>query len=128
MKKIFVLIVLLIATALLFGCYQFTSNVDNNTPSLDNNQPATGGQTKSVSIQNLAFSPANLIIAPGITITWTNNDSTTHTVTADDGSFDSGTLSPGQSYSHTFTSTGSTSYHCNIHPMMKATIAVHGLQ
>jgi plastocyanin len=48
-------------------------------------------------------------------VTWTNNDSVPHTVTADDGSFDSGTLQPGQTFSHTFTSAGKVTYHCAIH-------------
>jgi hypothetical protein len=58
------------------------------------------------------------VIPPGTTVTWINNDSVPHTVTADDASFDSGTLQPGQSYSRTFLgiATGSTvNYHCAIH-------------
>lgn len=58
------------------------------------------------------------MIPPGTTVTWVNNDTAPHTVTADDGSFDSGTIQPGQSYSRTFLgiATGSTvNYHCAIH-------------
>jgi plastocyanin len=58
------------------------------------------------------------LIPPGTTVTWINNDTVAHTVTADDGSFDSGTLQPGQSYSRTFLgiATGSVvNYHCAIH-------------
>jgi len=58
------------------------------------------------------------IIPPGTTVTWINNDTVAHTVTADDNSFESGTLQPGQSYTRTFAgiATGaSVPYHCSIH-------------
>ncbi len=84
--------------------------------------PATGGS--AVSLVNYAFSPTSLTVAAGTTVTWTNNDTAAHTVTADDGSFDSGNLSPGQSFTHTFTASGSVAYHCNYHPNMVATIVV----
>ncbi len=80
--------------------------------------------TSSVSISGFAFQPQNVTVVPRATITWTNNDSVPHTVTADDGSFDSGTLSPGASFTHAFASAGTVSYHCNIHPSMHGTVVV----
>ncbi len=62
----------------------------------------------------------------GDTITWTNQDAAPHTATADDGSFDTGELARGQSGSHTFTTAGSFSYVCSIHPSMRATVTVAG--
>jgi plastocyanin len=56
-----------------------------------------------------------LMVVMGTTVTWTNNDTLPHTVTADDNSFDSGTIQPGQSYSHTFGTAGSYTYFCSIH-------------
>jgi plastocyanin len=56
-------------------------------------------------------------------VTWTNNDSIGHTVTADDGSFNS-PVDPGKTFSFTFTKAGTYTYHCSIHPTMKATIVV----
>ena len=55
---------------------------------------------------------------------WVNEGNTPHTVTADDGSFDSGTLQPGESYSHTFQSAGMVPYHCSIHPFMTGSVTV----
>jgi plastocyanin len=55
------------------------------------------------------------VVPVGTTVTWTNHDTVPHTVTADDGSFDSGTLQPGQSYTRTFSSAGNYPYHCSIH-------------
>ncbi len=79
----------------------------------------------TVSIKNFAFNPSTINIKVGTKVTWTNNDTAPHTVTSDSGSLlNSQTLSPGQSYSVTFTNPGSTSYHCSIHPMMHGTIVV----
>lgn len=83
---------------------------------------ASGGN--SVSVANFSFSPASVTVKVGTKVTWKNNDSVTHTVTADQGAFDSGDLPPGQSFSFTFTKAGTYSYHCNIHPSMTATIVV----
>jgi plastocyanin len=62
-----------------------------------------------------AFGTNPLVVPLNTTVTWRNDDSVAHTVTANDGSFDSGTLQPGQSFSHTFTSAGTFSYYCAIH-------------
>jgi plastocyanin len=78
----------------------------------------------SVSIKNFAFSPVSLTVKVGTKVSWTNNDTVTHTVTADKGAFNSGPLTPGSTFSFTFTKAGTYSYHCNIHPSMMATIVV----
>src|SRR4051812_40386937 len=52
----------------------------------------------AVSIANFAFQPASLQIAAGSSVTWTNADSTAHTVTSDSGAFDSGQLAPGATF------------------------------
>ena len=70
------------------------------------------------------YSPSALTITAGDTVTWTNNGTVPegHTVTGD--GFDSGTLSNGETYSHTFTSTGTFSYVCTLHPFMKGSVTV----
>jgi plastocyanin len=78
----------------------------------------------SVSIKNFAFSISSLSVKSGTTVTWTNNDATTHTVTADDGSFDSGNIAPGATFTHTFSTAGTIAYHCSIHTTMKAKVVV----
>jgi plastocyanin len=80
----------------------------------------------AVSIVDFAFQPASIEVATGGTVTWTNTGQAPHTVTADDGSFDSGTLSPGATFSQTFATAGTFTYHCNIHPQMTATVIVGG--
>jgi LPXTG-motif cell wall-anchored protein len=79
------------------------------------NAPAGAAATHSVSIVGLSFSPRTLTVQAGDTVVWTNNSGLAHTVTADDSSFDSGTLSPGQAFSHTFSSGGTVAYHCRFH-------------
>jgi amicyanin len=77
-----------------------------------------------VTIKDFEFTPATVTIKVGGTVTWTNNGPTTHSVTADDGSFDSGNLSQGKTFSHTFQTAGTFSYHCSPHPFMKANVVV----
>jgi plastocyanin len=61
-------------------------------------------------------------IQEGQQVTWTNEDSTTHTVTGD--GFDSGDIAPGESFSHTFDSAGTYQYSCQYHPTMQGTVEV----
>ncbi len=84
--------------------------------------PAPDGT--DVTIADFAFSPDTLDVAVGTTVVWTNDDPTTHTVTADDDSFGSDGLGQGDSFEHTFDTAGEHTYHCNIHPSMQATIVV----
>jgi plastocyanin len=78
----------------------------------------------TVNIHDDAFDPAQVDIAPGTTITWVNNDDEAHTVTADDGLFDSGRLEPGDSYSVWFDGSGTVAYHCEPHPHMTGGVVV----
>ena len=57
-------------------------------------------------------------------VTWKFDDSTDHTVSADDNSFASSPMANGQTFTHTFSTAGTVAYHCSIHPFMKVTIIV----
>lgn len=108
------LLSVLIVSVLVAGCTQSPSTT-----------PTTTGNSNTVSIKGFAFNPSTLTVPVGTTVTWTNEDSTTHTVTSDSGSeFDSGQIPSGQTYSHTFNTAGTFSYHCSIHTSMKAQIVV----
>jgi plastocyanin len=87
-------------------------------------QAAPAQSTAAENIANHAFDPAQLNVAKGTTVTWTNADTEAHTVTADDGLFDSGVLQPGQSYSVWLGGSGTVAYHCKIHPDMKGSVVV----
>lgn len=87
---------------------------------------AMGGGTE-VSIEALAFSPGEITVSVGTTVTWTNDEAgIPHTVSSDDGVWDSGSLEPGDTFSFTFDEAGAFAYHCNIHPSMQGTIVVEG--
>jgi hypothetical protein len=73
---------------------------------------------------DLFFSPATVTIDTGDTVTWRNTGQAPHNATADDGSFSTPTINKGQSTSHTFTSAGTFSYICTIHPNMRGTVRV----
>jgi plastocyanin len=60
----------------------------------------------------------------GDSVKWTNEDSITHTVTADDGAFDSGNLAAGKAFSFTFDQAGTFAYHGKIHQRMTGTVTV----
>jgi plastocyanin len=85
--------------------------------------PAPG--ENEVYINSMSFGPRTLKVKAGTTVIWTNHDVTSHTVTFDDGSVNSGELKPGDSYEFTFTTPGTYNYHCSMHPeLMKAAIEV----
>ena len=76
---------------------------------------AAWAQEAAVSAIDNEFDPAQLDVEAGTTVTWTNDGDAPHTVTASDGSFDSGNLDPGQSFSYTFDQAGEFSYVCEYH-------------
>jgi len=88
----------------------------------------SGGQAASgtVRIAGFAFAPGSSSVKVGDSVKWTNQDGATHTVTADDGAFDSGNLAGGKSFSFTFDEAGTYAYHCNIHQSMTGTVTVTG--
>lgn len=85
---------------------------------------AGGGGAGAVEMKGIKFLPARVEVAAGTTVTWTNNDPLAHTVTADDGTWDSGPIDPGKTFSRTFAQPGEYTVHCTPHPFMKAVIVV----
>jgi plastocyanin len=83
-------------------------------------------QGASADVSAKGYSPDNVTVVLGVnnTVVWTNNDISPHTVTANDGSFYSGAIAAGGSYSYTFTKPGVYEYHCTYHPWMIGTVTV----
>ncbi len=108
--------ILTVMLAIVVATVGFLSQVD----------PITARQDAAVeiSVVDFAFEPGTVSVPAGATVTWTNTGSRPHTVTADDGSFDSGRLDPGEQFSQTFDQPGTFTYHCGFHPEMQGSIVV----
>ncbi len=92
------------------------------------NHTGGGRDAFAISIKGFAFNPNQHSVAKGATITWTNDDGTTHTVTSGvpgtpSGKFDQ-RLEPGKTFTFTFTDTGAYEFFCNIHNSMRGTVTV----
>ncbi len=85
-----------------------------------------GASSVQVAIQNTAFNPVFITVVIGVnnSVVWTNYDATTHTVTDDNGTFNSGNLNGGQTWEYTFTTPGTYDYHCVYHSVMNAAVIV----
>ena len=75
---------------------------------------------------SLTYSPATVVVIIGQnnTVNFVNKDTAPHTVTADDGSFDSGNIAVGANWTYTFTTPGTFHYHCSYHNWMHGTVIV----
>jgi len=83
--------------------------------------PAPG---TSVVIASFTYTPAKLSVPVGTTIRFRNDDTDAHTVTADNGSWDSGGMDPHAVFTYTFTKPGTYTYACALHPWMRGVIVV----
>ena len=70
------------------------------------------------------YGPDPIVVVAGDTVTWTNVGKAPHSVTADDGSFDSGFMFHGAVWTLTTSTPGVYSYYCTLHPAMRATLIV----
>ncbi len=93
-------------------------------PRVAGGTPEVAAGAMRAEIKGIAFVQKRIEISAGTTVQWTNNDPLVHTVTADDGSWDSGPIEPGRSWSHTFAQAGEFAFHCTPHPFMKAVVVV----
>lgn len=91
------------------------------------NAPAPSGEApraEKVEIADFAYDPDPVTVQVGGKVTWLNQDSAPHTATAEDGSFDTGTLEEGKLKSETFKQVGTYEYICQIHPGMHGVVEV----
>ena len=87
-------------------------------------KPAAPADVVMLHIKNFMFSPQTVQLRVGQTLVVINDDTAVHTITSDDGSFDSGNLEKGQSFTFTPTKPGTYTYICDLHQYMTGTIEV----
>lgn len=90
-------------------------------------EPAPSGEaakSEKVQIVEFTYEPDPVVVQVGGKVTWQNEDTAPHTATADDGSFDTGTIEKGKLGSATFKEPGTFTYFCEIHPTMHGTVEV----
>lgn len=117
------LAVRLLGPALLFSVFAV------GCASAPSGAPATAAVSSgAISIKGFAFNPVQLSVTKGATITWTNDDGTTHTVTSGVPGTPSGkfnqSVDAGKTFSFTFTDAGTYEFFCNIHNSMRGTVTV----
>jgi len=78
----------------------------------------------AIAVQEFKFAPSVLTVRVGTTVTWTNHDEETHTITSATGAFASAGLGHEDGFSQIFTRPGRYEYFCALHPHMKATVIV----
>ncbi len=91
---------------------------------LDADTVNANGTTVSASMVDFSYQPPRLEVRAGTTVVWSNRGQVIHTVTAEDGSFDSGEIDSGGQGRITFSRRGTYSYHCTPHPFMKGVVVV----
>jgi plastocyanin len=81
-------------------------------------------KAEKVEIVEFTYEPDPVVVQVGGKVIWQNEDTAPHTATADDGSFDTGTIEKGKLGSATFKEPGTFTYFCEIHPTMHGTVEV----
>jgi len=90
-------------------------------------EPAPSGEaskSEKVDIVEFTYQPDPVVVQAGGKVIWQNQDAAPHTATADDDSFDTGTIEKGKIGSETFKQAGTFTYFCEIHPTMHGTVEV----
>ena len=81
---------------------------------------------RTVNIDDNAYEPKDREVTRGTEVTWVNQDDVQHTVTDEDGAFESEELDEGDEFSHRFTEEGTYNYYCEVHgeDVMSGTVEV----
>jgi plastocyanin len=95
-----------------------------SVPVAPSNAKLPASRVRRTVIKNISYMQPRLQVAVGTTVEWVNDDPLEHSVTAADGSFNSGLIRPGKSWRHTFTRQGTYRFSCIPHPFMKGVIVV----
>ncbi len=104
-----------------------TETTSEETTEQGGSAPAPSGEAakaEKVKIVEFTYEPDPVVVQTGGKVIWQNEDAAPHTATADDGSFDTGTIEQGKVGSETFKDAGTYPYFCEIHPDMRGSVEV----
>jgi plastocyanin len=124
MRRLVGPLLLMAAVAIIAAACNATGSTAYGAPASTAATTTAAIATNAATIRGFSFQPDVLKVKVGAKVTWTNDDTVAHTVTADTNSFASGNLQPGGSFSFTFTRAGTYAYHCSIHPSMHGSVVV----
>jgi plastocyanin len=123
------LVIALLAVAFVGACGGNDNSSSSDTPSSPTTTTTPVADKATVTMKLIAFKPDAITVAAGTAVTWKQTDPGFHTVTSGtveqgtggvtekpDGAFDSGQLATGKTFSFTFTTPGTYSYFCSVHP------------
>ncbi|MFA6001012.1 MAG: cupredoxin family copper-binding protein [Thermoleophilia bacterium] len=124
MKKAFAILSALLMFGIIFAVASGCGSSSSDSSSDGSGATTDAGNTAEVKMQGSKFTPADLTVEKGTTVTWSNDDSTPHTVTSNSKVFNSGNMNKGQNFGYTFNESGTFEYACTIHPSMKGKVTV----
>jgi plastocyanin len=118
------LIILLAVFSVLPGCSK-SSMSDTGSTNPNDNPGNTAPGANEVWMKDKEFVPSSITVTSGTTVTWINKDPIMHDVTSDSDLFGSGSMQANATFSFKFTTAGTYTYHCTIHPTMTGKVIVN---
>lgn len=115
-------------TASIAGCTAMTGNDSgasfSSSAALSSANSSAHDANVVVSIDDVGFQATSVTVTKGSMVTWINDGTLQHSIEGDDGGPDSEVLAHGETYSYTFNTAGTYTYHCSFHPTMVGVIVV----
>ena len=130
--KIVLITTIFLVAVLAIGFIGIDNNNSNNIPNAfaQENVVSIAADYSNPSAKEFCV-PKESTVSPGTTVTWTNDDTTIHTVverSPQSGgaipAFDSSTIASGSTWDNTFDTAEEFTYYCNLHPFMTDKVTV----
>jgi plastocyanin len=116
---------LIVMTSISTSCTKSSMGDLTGTGTTGGTKGTGGPGTNEVWIQSMAFTPSTITVTAGTTVTWTNQDMVVHNVVSNPALFNSGSMANGATFSFKFSTSGTYSYSCTLHPSMVGTVVVN---